>query len=235
MFILVDYDNVLKADRRLGLRLLAEKIIGRVSGTGVTIGSHVQFRLYGGWYEGPMLSRRAQELSAELQRDFPSVIVVNPVTQSSALISLELALSLHVDPGTHFHHTFRRQSPPAGVRCVDPSGLGCAHPGCPVKVVYEFLEFGGCPVPGCGKTTEQLLYRSAQKLVDTMLTVDLLTIAQHSGDPVAVVSSDDDVWPAVRGGLRLGTPIVHVHTRTGGIARNPYSQPGEAGYASTEI
>ena len=71
MDLLIDYDNLIDADRRLGLSLLLDKILSRLGGRTVPMGRTIHARLYGGWYEGNILSRKAQTLAAELSRDFP--------------------------------------------------------------------------------------------------------------------------------------------------------------------
>ena len=68
-----------------------------------------------------------------------------------------------------------------------------------------------------------------------MLTADILNVAWRSHEPVVVVSSDDDLWPSIQSALVLGVPTVQVHTRPGGIARNPYVRPGQAGYLAVEL
>lgn len=232
MTILVDYDNLTETQRRLGLSLVAERILDRISKSKVMLGNNAHFRLYGGWYEGPNLSRRAQSLSAEIQRDFPKMISVG---SGSVHVTTELALSLDVDPTTHFHHTFRKQSPPLDVRCHDPKLRGCTAGSCAILPTQQFLGSGKCPEPSCGLRVEDLLFRSSQKLVDTMLTADLLSVANREIEPIAVVSSDDDLWPGLYGVLCTGHAAVQIHTRPGGIARNPYPRLGQAGYFAIEL
>jgi hypothetical protein len=235
MVILIDYDNLVEADRRNGPRLLLEKICERIVGAGLPLGRRLHARFYGGWYEGQRLSRRAESLSVDIQRDFPAVLQIIGV-RSPLPTTCELALSLDIDPGSHFYHTFRRQSPPLDVKCNDPRAAGCMEPACPVVHVQEFLDRGRCSVSGCSRTAAQLLFRSSQKLVDSMLTVDLMTMTStRPGELVSVVSSDDDLWPGIHGVLHQGITAVQVHTKPGGTARHPYVRPGRAGYISVEL
>lgn len=233
MVILVDYDNVIDANKRLGLALLVERVVARIAGSGIALGSSAHVRLYGGWYESDKLTRRGQSLAAEIQREFPNV--VHPPPGRGIRLTCELALSLDVDPRTHFHHTFRKQSSPTDVRCRDPRALGCANAACPAAHVHQVLGSGVCTSAGCHRTIEDLLFRSSQKLVDTMLTVDLLSVANRIPEPVAVVSSDDDLWPGLYHVLSTGHAAIQVHTRPGGIARHPYARTGQAGYFAVEL
>jgi hypothetical protein len=194
----------------------------------------VRARLYGGWYEARILSRKAQVLAAELGKDFPRLLR-SPTSGTPVSVTAELALSLDIDRTSHFHHTFRRQTPPEDVRCHDPRSLGCSEAVCPALTMYEILRTGRCPQTGCTRDVEQLLYRASQKLVDTMLTADVIEIARRSTDPVIVVTSDDDLWPGLHSVLAAGSPAIQVHTRPGGITRHPYVRPGRAGYVAVEL
>jgi hypothetical protein len=234
MDLLVDYDNVLEPHRKLGLALLLERILLTLDSSGTALGSRVHARLYGGWYEGKILSRKAQFLAAELGTDFPRLF--RPASSGSPMsVTAELALSLDIDRSSHFHHTFRRQTPPEDVRCHDPRSLGCSEAHCPALTMYEILRQGHCPQAGCTRDVEQLLYRASQKLVDTMLTADMIEIARRSVEPVIVVTSDDDLWPGLHSVLAAGSPAIQVHTRPGGIKRHPYARVGRVGYAAVEL
>jgi hypothetical protein len=61
-----------------------------------------EVRVYGGWYEGNQITRMAQDLSVELQRDFPIIVRV-PLGNSNLALktSAELAVSLLQEPGHH--------------------------------------------------------------------------------------------------------------------------------------
>ena len=234
MELLIDYDNLLEKHKKPGLALLLERILARVHSAGTTISSRVHTRLYGGWYDGLNLSRRAQALAADLHRNFP-LLFRRPTTQPPVFVSAELALTLALDRTTHFHHTFRRQSSSPGVRCRDPRSLGCVESSCPAAATHQMLRTGSCPQPDCNWTTRDLLYRASQKLVDTMLTADLIGLASQSSEPVVVVSSDDDMWPGLHSVLLAGTAAVQVHTKPNAIKRHPYARPGQAGYSAVEL
>jgi len=233
MIVLVDHDNVIEVHRRQGPLLLVDRIRRAITKANASLGSRLHVRFYGGWYDAAQLSQRAQLLSSGLLRDFPTILQLGG--GSAVPATAELALSLDVDPATHFHHTFRRQSPPLDVRCHDPRAMGCGEAKCPLVQVHEFLRTGTCPVASCARTAENMLFRSSQKLVDSMLAVDLVTLATRRADSLAVVSSDDDVWPALHAVLHLGTSVVQVHTKPGAILRHPYVRPGRAGYVPVEM
>jgi hypothetical protein len=57
-----------------------------------------------------------------------------------------------------------------------------------------------------------LISTTEQKLVDSMLTADLIHLA-HSGEQfVAIVSSDDDMWPGIITAVHAGAHVLHVQT-----------------------
>ena len=60
---------------------------------------------------------------------------------------------------------------------------------------------------------DQVLTRTEQKLVDTMLVADLIHLASSGETSVAVVSSDDDMWPGMLMAMSHGAQIVHICTK----------------------
>lgn len=56
--------------------------------------------------------------------------------------------------------------------------------------------------------------RPEQKLVDTMLTADLIHVASLMGtSDLVIVTNDDDLWPGIRMAVHLGATVHHVHPR----------------------
>ena len=82
-----------------------------------------------------------------------------------------------------------------------------------MTVVHEFFSIGKCPDNTCTRTIDQLLTRSEQKLVDTMLVSDLIHLAYLGESSLAVVSSDDDLWPGMLMAMSHGVDVVHVCTK----------------------
>lgn len=235
MQLLIDYDNLQEQHRRQGLKLVIERIIRTLESGGLAQDSRWHARLYGGWYEGSKLSILGQTLSAEIARDFPALFRSASPNTTPAPVTAELALGLAADRSHHFFHTFRRQSPPLDVRCHRPAQLGCSEADCPAVLISDVLHNRRCNISGCTRSTSDLLYRRSQKLVDTMLALDAVSLAAHTDGAPIIVSSDDDVWPALHLNLVEGRPVIQVHTRPGAIRRHPYVRPGRAGYFSIEI
>lgn len=83
---------------------------------------------------------------------------------------------------------------------------------CPLRPGYDFFVKGRCPEQDCEVTRPLVIRRREQKLVDTMLAADALFHTHSEDRQIAVVSSDDDLWPAIRMALQFGLYVVHVHT-----------------------
>src|SRR5579863_1109854 len=170
-FVLVDYDNLATRDKSQTLVYVTDKILNILSPAEVTQ-KNVTVRLYGGWYENSNMTRKAQNLSAEIGGAFPKTTTLSD-NKATAVVSVELALSLQIAPADFLYNTFRRHGYPAGLMAHDPVARGCHHPVCPISEVYKFLQQNYCHV--CRTVIlEDIIYRQEQKLVDTMLTSDMI-------------------------------------------------------------
>jgi uncharacterized LabA/DUF88 family protein len=214
MNILIDYNNISNIDQNRGPEYVIDKIISKLDN--LLIGNHtrLQFRLYDGWYENQSPTRKAQFVSSEILARFPKMVTLSsgPIT-SRMVVNAELAYSLLVEPGKHLMHTFRRRGYPHDLTCADPVGAGCTFSSCQLAETHTFIKKQVCPNSGCGMRPEDILGRSEQKLVDTMLAVDLLCLKLQGEKVAAIVSSDDDMWPSIRTALSLGMKILHVQTK----------------------
>jgi uncharacterized LabA/DUF88 family protein len=207
MLVLVDYDNIEKDYTRKGIEYLVRKIVSKIDKShlhkkGITV------RLYGGWYEGNSFTRKAESINIEIVSGFPIVATLSD-NESEEIVNCELAVGMLADPATHLISTFREREMPTGIKTTHPRDCGCDFSDCPLYEFRDFILRGVCSV--CNDVSpEQFLYRAEQKLVDTMLTCDLLFEASNSG-VVVLVSSDDDLWPGIRTSLLSGKKIIQIH------------------------
>ena len=125
----------------------------------------------------------------------------------------ELAVALLEEPGHHLFNTYRRKGKPANIRVQSPAVVGCAEAACPLPHARRLLKSGRCPTPTCSVTADDLVYRHEQKIVDTMLSCDLLYAAHLDYDLVLLVSGDDDFLPPLRTALLRGMPIIRFHPK----------------------
>lgn len=216
MEVFVDYNNVPRADRNRGLVYVVDKAIGALGFAHLQAETRMLFRLYDGWYLNRTPTRHAQAVSAELLANFPLTRTVSDgTTTTTIIVNAELAYSLKIDPATHLWHTFRQRGYPSGLGCHHPPAVGCTAPVCSLLPMHTLFRTQRCPLSGCGIFPDQLVYKNEQKLVDTMLAADLMYLHLQRETKVAVVSSDDDMWPAIKTVLDLGMSILHIHTLPG--------------------
>ena len=72
------------------------------------------------------------------------------------------------------------------------------------------MRNASCPADDCAVAPQTVLIREEQKLVDSMLVIDLVHLAQTTTEPLVVVSADDDLWPGIRFVLLHGAHVIHV-------------------------
>lgn len=213
VIVLIDYDNL-----RLGRRGLQHLVTRLLDGVGTTwcLGERsMHCRLYGGWFDGERLSKGAERLAHEMHNEFPQRMRVSDGSRVVRMrVTMEFARSLIVDT-VSLTHTYRRRSMPTGLMCVDPPFRKCAHPTtCAIDGLAPFVNESMCPHPRCEVTPRNVLRRSEQKLVDSMLVVDLVTLGQTVSELIVLVSSDDDMWPGLRAALLHNARVLHVSART---------------------
>lgn len=235
MEILIDYSNVVESDRRNGVTYVLDRVFSALRPEHIDDSLRLLFRLYDGWYESQKLTRRAQQIASDLPSYFPtSKSITDGTTSKKLVVNAEMAYSLMIRPTKHLWHTHRPRGAPAGIKCHHPYTAGCpTSANCPLTTIYQFLTSGHCPKAGCQFTPDDLLYRSEQKLVDTMLAADLFFLAHNGADVVGVVSSDDDLWPPMMTAMQLGTRIIHIHTRPPQNLRSSYSR--DLGHEYTQL
>lgn len=212
MTLLVDYDNLHLLMRRRGARHAITSLVEALGLWQPAWGRRVTCRLYGGWLHGSSLSRDAQRLIPDVQREFPRSIRVRSTGGAHAVIcEVQLARSLACDPAVVLTHTYRPRSLPRRLQCDSAPFSGCVAPSqCPIAPLEPFISNTKCPVTNCSVEPETVLARAEQKLVDSMLIVDLVHFADTMPRPLVVVSADEDLWPGIRFALLRGAQIIHV-------------------------
>ena len=190
-----------------------------------TIGT-CEVRLYGGWFEGENLSKLSQDVSVNIHEEFPAILNI-PTTDGVCKINVtvELAFSLLEEPSHNLFNTYRRKGKPNNIRVEKQIDIGCSASACPLPMAKKLIEKGFCPSVGCAHTGTNMVYRHEQKLVDTMLTCDLIYLAGHHYDCLIIISADDDFLPPIRTLLLRGVKVVRVHPKLS-IDHQPISVAG---------
>ncbi len=213
----IDYDNVDQRVRQRGVDRVIRAVLQQMPGDALPVGTEVLARIYGGWYDQQQLSPAARALEQDIGGSFPTVVSLSTLGHRSVSVSVELARSLSISPSSTMMNTYRIRGVPPNLRPHSYPFNGCAKSegGCPLHGTYEFLERRRCPEPGCSVRLRNVIMQPQQKLVDTMLTADLLYAAMRRPTTVIVASNDDDLWPAIHSAVNLGTTVHHVHPRAG--------------------
>ena len=228
MIILIDYDNLDQLERRRGILHVISRLLDVLGSRRRVWERRVDCRLYGGWLDEGASSRSAESLVPDLRRDFPRSVPVTGAGFRSVLVHVELARSLACDPTVVLTHTYRRRSFPRSLRCEAAPFPGCAIPSaCPVAGLDPFIRNGRCPIDDCPAEPRTVLARAEQKLVDSMLVIDLVHFAETTDQPLVVVSADDDLWPGIRFVLLRGARVIHVIPRRGRGRCRTIPKPGD--------
>lgn len=156
-------------------------------------------RLYGGWYEGVSMTSRASQL-AQIAADGDPF----PLTHGGRSVAgrVELASGPIHTPGVVLPHTHRvRETAPRLRRTPgadEPSC--CSDSACSARKLARWSEGPQkiCPTEGCTVPYSRAFFGREQKMVDTMIAIDLieLTVSQRIGS-VALISDDTDFVPAL--------------------------------------
>ena len=236
MDVLVDYYNLSPRQRRKGVVHVIDQIIAKIFPDYVSANERrIDIRLYGGWYEEQMPTTDAQTISTTLSRHYPAVIRKDP-NHTHVAVSAELAYSLKCDPERHLWYTLRSKTAPRGIEFVDPAAAGCRHVDlCPLRPGYDFFVNGRCPERDCEITSRLVIRRREQKLVDAMLAADVFYCSRSDVRQIAVVSSDDDILPAIIMAMQCGLYVVHVHTKERHTTRRSYVHGKGHGYVQLNL
>lgn len=225
--VFVDYDNLTPIQKSVGLFDLLTKALFLLPRT-MSARVRCDVRVYGGWYEETQMTRMAQDVAVEIQRDFPSVIRLpsdGETPSISVAVNAELAVALLQEPGHHLFNTYRRKGRPSNIRVETPQNTGCTDAHCMLPLMNTLIKTGRCPKSECSAIGQNLVYRHEQKLVDTMLSCDLIHGGGIQYDGVVLISGDDDFLPPLRTVLLHGTPVVRFHPKQNG-ARASFPQGG---------
>lgn len=199
VLFLIDYDN-LSLNQKNNLQLQIEKMLFKlICKTNSNRRIFGTARLYGGWFESNIPTKQ----SVELDTMFQDSLVGSIFCENGAYdyhVDVKLAKSLISVPDKDFWNTYRiRQNRIKGLR-IDKEAKNCSYPNSSVPKLLSLLQDGKCPHTDCPNHQEKYLwYRSEQKMVDSMLSCDIIdsTILNSSYDFVLVISSDDDFIPAL--------------------------------------
>jgi hypothetical protein len=198
--VLVDFDNIVRGDVPSSAPLAS--LLDRMVGLALDLwpdARRIDIRMFGGWLEDGVLTRRGSELQAAVAsaRFFP---FRHPSGPGLLRGSVELATRLAAVPDIQWNHTLRERVGLPRVRFRDGTyPNACVHVSqeCPLRAMRRFSTSHGkeCSVAACSVTNAQAFRAPEQKMVDVMIGCDIVAFAA-TGARVLVLSSDMDVLPA---------------------------------------
>lgn len=219
---LIDFDNWYRATPSASVEAVLRHCINEVTRELVELSDHVSYvliRIYGGWIEGGVLTAIGSDVAAASAAADPFPVAVG---DSRRIVhgELELAQRLSIAPHIDLGDTSRRRGGPPRLRINGsplPSGCLEALDSCPARILQKFTQGPrrSCPVDSCPVTAETAFLTREQKMVDTMMTCDLLDFVNDEDViAIAVVTADSDLLPPLlhakslnRGSLLLVTNL----------------------------
>lgn len=226
LVVFIDYDNLQEPQKAAGILDVATKVLMRLPLNVQTGRGACEIRVYGGWYEGLNMTQLAQKLSVAIADDFPAIIRLPSAVGTIALATTaELAVSMIEEPQYHLFNTYRKKGRPGNLRVQRPEQVGCTDLACPLPIAKKLLKNGSCSLSSCTITADDLVYRHEQKIVDSMLTCDMVYASQLMYDHIVLVSGDDDFLPPIRTLLLRGKSVARFHPRSNQM-RAPISNAG---------
>lgn len=171
------------ADVRDGLNELVAASLAGIDDAGLRA-SELVVRLYGGWHGDSPSDRVAL-------RELTSAAIGGFSRHGSTRLRLQLAEAPVWDPSIRLLRSLRRVTmKPMGGMISTPST--CPHNGaCSLKDLSAWWK-GKCPNSACRAKLVDVASANRQKMVDTLLTADALTIARDGLAEIFVIASDDD-------------------------------------------
>lgn len=159
---------------------------------------NIIIRLYGGWYQGNVYSQKASELQVKLQP-----MNIFPILRNGGRINGTIEMAEQQYGIDHiWYNTYQEKR---GIQKVKidwtQTSSGCTRSSsCPVKVLHNFIKnrTHHCSTSNCSTVQENVFIRREQKMVDTMMTCDIISYcAEENVGAVYVISDDIDLFPAL--------------------------------------
>ena len=133
-----------------------------------------------------------------LMPDFPMLLHGGRVLRGDISLAATPISSLTASP---LLGTYRRRGSLPRIRSRQPFPDACSQsdPTCPAAILRSFTKHSrrACPVGTCSVSASEAFEVHEQKMVDTLLSTDILVAAQHPStySVVVVVSGDSDFVP----------------------------------------
>jgi hypothetical protein len=194
-YVLIDYDNIENSLRTNHQEL--ENRLYRII-TANKFYREINFRFYGGWDYQKQTSYSAMSLFPWIY-SYPHLI-------NKTVLNAELVRSLAFEKN-NLPFTFRRRSKNYTFD-VDTSKICRNDSSCDLFILHTIFNNHKC----CKRDLFAAFLFNEQKLVDSMISTDLLYLSSLKNTDLYLVSSDDDFIPTIRYSCFLGNSISIIHT-----------------------
>jgi len=210
VIVLVDYDNLSPVQKEIGLVNLAHKVLSKIEFELINEIALCDFRIYGGWYEDNTITRLAEQVLEEINGNFPTLSILDNGLR--VRINADLAKGLMEAPMRDLFNTYRKKQGASNIRIAKKEEVGCDADSCLIPALRKMFKKQKCPVNNCAIEFRNIVYRDEQKLVDTMLSCDLIYAAEAGCSVIAVVSSDDDFLPPIYAAMNRNVQVIRFLT-----------------------
>lgn len=202
-FILLDFNNVFTGDlvsftsNDIEAKLMVP--IRKMLSDHVNI-NRIEIRIYGGWYQQGALTDKASTAFTLLS----GIDCTIPLENNGRWVRWGMENVISAYGTNHFwNNTYRQKSGlPRIIVKTDAQRESCGidknH--CPVEIVKKISKGAEkiCQVEGCALKAGDIFQTFGQKMIDTLMACDILTIAEEpETDAIAVMTDDVDILPAL--------------------------------------
>ena len=210
--ILIDYANIVESPR--GTQPSVCAILDKLLDETLDAKYSYKFlvRLYGGWDELEINEVQAsREARSKLSRLAEDVLEALPAAtiryKKKHLLKIELARSLYLIPRLILGGTYRQKQISYKLVLGKKDEICCDDARRQYEFLHALIKKRRCLF--CGASVQYLL-SSEQKLVDSLLCVDAMSIAKETDTGLVVVSDDDDFIPVLICLVSEGRELIHM-------------------------
>lgn len=198
---IIDFDNYVEdfsiLNSESGFNLLINEILSKIVDDNT---DYCLIRFYGGWYNKGTLSKNGSLIQQRISSNR-----VFPISKNGKLYhgEIELASSINLLHGYIFDNTYRIKNGLPNIR-LDKQHLNnyCSNTNetCPARILDKFTKRKNkeCATNGCTVINHYAYKHSEQKMIDTMMAIDIIDYGEHPNVKKIVLFSDDtDLVPSV--------------------------------------
>lgn len=160
----------------------------------------IEFRLYGGWYRKDVLTKQASIIQQLLRNVnvFPKVlkdkVIKGSISIASTLFEIPEIIWNHSYKDTDGVNRIRINHESVDLICNENRNL------CPKFILHKFTRKKDqlCNVENCDNIQKNVFKGSTQKMVDTMIACDIISISESDTTVgMLIISEDQDHLPSL--------------------------------------